>query len=371
MWTKTTITNKTKQSGERFYNRSGNRLSMKRILHKYFLLAAVFFCSSNAMCQDIHFSQLFETPLLRNPALAGLFSGDIRIQSVYRSQWNSVTDAYHTTSANIEYKIGVGQSEDFITIGGQVLYDKAGTVDLTSTHILPAFNYHKSLSAEKNMYLSMALMGGYVQRSIDRSKITTDSQFDGTSYNSSAATGETFTKSSYGYFDGTAGISLNAQLGDNPDNNFYLGLAYHHFDQPKKLSFYSDVKSELTPKWVASGGIRMNLNEYSFVTFEGDYSKQGVNSEILGGVLYTKRLDDVDDPKYLIHGGAYMRFKDAIIPVVKVEAKPIAVAVSYDVNISGLKKVSTGRGGFELSLTYQKYSNRFNSSLNATKCPRF
>ena len=29
--------------------------------------------------QDIHFSQFFETPLLRNPALAGIFSGDVRL----------------------------------------------------------------------------------------------------------------------------------------------------------------------------------------------------------------------------------------------------------------------------------------------------
>ena len=62
--------------------------------------------------QDIHFSQIFETPLLRNPALAGLFSGDIRVQTVYRSQWNSVSNAYSTTSANLEYKLPVGESTD-------------------------------------------------------------------------------------------------------------------------------------------------------------------------------------------------------------------------------------------------------------------
>ncbi len=344
---------------------------MRSPILKYFFAFATLCCCKEAAAQDIHFSQLFETPLLRNPALAGLFSGDIRIQTVYRSQWNSVTNAYQTTSANIEYKVPVGETEDFITLAGQVLYDKAGTVDLNSTHILPAFNYHKSLSADKNMYLSMALMGGYVQRSIDRSKITTNSQFDGTSYNSGAATGETFAKSSYHYFDGSAGMTLNAQLGENEDNNFYIGVAYHHLTKPKNLSFYSDYNSELTPKWVASGGVRMNLNDYAFVTIEGDYSKQGVNKEIIGGVLYTQRLDDAEEPKYLIHGGAYMRFQDAIIPVVKVEAKPIAIAVSYDVNISGLKKASTGRGGFEVSLTYQKFSNRFNSSVNAVKCPKF
>ena len=127
----------------------------------------------------------------------------------------------------------------------------------------------------------------------------------------------------------------------------------------------------MAPKWVGSAGMRMNLSEDSYVTVEADYSKQALSREILGGVLYSRKLDDVDDPKYLIHGGAYMRFNDALIPVVKIESKPIAIAVSYDVNISGLKKVSAGRGGFEVSLTWQKFLDRNNSSINATKCPKF
>jgi hypothetical protein len=52
--------------------------------------------------QDIHFSQFFETPLLRNPSLAGIFTGDIRLQMVYRDQWGSVTDGYRTGSLNGE-----------------------------------------------------------------------------------------------------------------------------------------------------------------------------------------------------------------------------------------------------------------------------
>jgi type IX secretion system PorP/SprF family membrane protein len=344
---------------------------MKTTLLKYYF-SFIFICiASIAYGQDIHFSQIFETPLLRNPALAGVFSGDIRMQTVYRSQWNSITNAYRTASANIEYKLPVGETSDFITLGGQFLFDKAGTVDLNSTHILPAINYHKSLSGDRNMYLSMALMGGWVQRSIDRSKITTNSQFDGNNYNGSLATGETFNKASYSYFDGTAGLSFNAQLGENVDNNFYIGAAYHHFNKSKRVSFYSDAGVEMKPKWVMSGGIRMSTNDYAYVTFEGDYTTQSTNKEIIAGLLYSLKLDEPEDPKYLIHGGVYMRLNDAIIPVVKMDAKPLAIAVSYDVNISGLKKASTGRGGFELSLTYQKYLDRYNSSRDATRCPKF
>ena len=53
------------------------------------LLVALCLCSTQSLvAQDIHLSQFYETPILRNPALIGLFNGDYRIQAVYRNQWN-------------------------------------------------------------------------------------------------------------------------------------------------------------------------------------------------------------------------------------------------------------------------------------------
>ena len=343
---------------------------MKTSIHQ-FLVVPLLMCALQGKSQDIHFSQIFETPLLRNPALAGLFAGDVRIQSVYRSQWNSVSDAYKTGSLNGEFKLKVGQADDFLTIGGQVLYDKAGTIAMTSTHILPVLNYHKSLNADRNSYLSLGVMGGWVQRSIDRSKMTTNSQFDGSGYNGTLATGETFNKSSYSYFDGSVGMSFNNQLGENADNNIFVGLAYHHFNRPSKLSYYSNNKYEMMAKWVGSAGIRMSMTDNSYFTLQADHSKQGVYSETVAGALYSLKIGEDENPRYSIHGGAYLRWKDALIPVVKLEFAPIAIAFSYDANISQLKTASTGRGGYEVSLTYQKFADRYNSSREAIRCPRF
>ncbi len=344
---------------------------MKPILLKYIIVFAIISIAVTVNGQDIHFSQIFETPFLRNPALAGLFRGDIRVQTVYRSQWNQVSDAYKTASANMEYKLPVGEANDFLTLGGQILYDKSGTVSLSSTHILPAINYHKSLSTEKNRYLSLAFMGGYVQKSIDQSKISTNNQYFNSTYNPYSYNGEPLASSNYAYFDGSVGLSFNSQIGENEDNNYYVGLAYHHFAKPKKLTFYDNIASELTPKWVGSAGLRMSLTDYSFITFEGDYSKQGTTTEIIGGLLYTLKLDDIVDPIYLIHGGAYLRANDAIIPVVKLETTPMSFAVSYDINISPLKRVSTGRGGFELSISYKQFLDRGNSTSKSLRCPKF
>src|SRR5436309_1154665 len=109
-----------------------NILLMKRSL------CLVFFITINTTvlyAQDPHFSQFFEAPLLRNPSLAGLFAGDIRVQGVYRNQWGSVSTPYQTGSFNFEYKQPIGKANDFITTGLQLLYDRAGTTNFTTSNI--------------------------------------------------------------------------------------------------------------------------------------------------------------------------------------------------------------------------------------------
>ncbi len=343
---------------------------MKTILHKLLFGCMFLLASGYSFSQDIHFSQFFETPLLRNPALAGIFSGDVRVQAVYRNQWNSVTVPYQTGSFNGEYKLSVGKGNDFLTIGGEILYDKAGSVAMTSTHILPVANFHKSLSTEKNMYLSVGFMGGWVQRKLDRSKMTTNNEYNGTGYDPTLGDGETFTNPGYSYLDGSVGMSFNSQIGESEDNNIFLGAAYHHFNKAPKVSFYGDINTEMIPKLVLSGGIKMGVTEYSSVTFQADYSKQGSSNEIIGGMMYSYKLDDPTDPKYIFHAGALIRWKDAIIPVVKLECKPLSFALSYDVNVSQLKTASYGRGGVELSISYQAFFVR-EQSAESVRCPRF
>lgn len=316
--------------------------------------------------QDVHFSQFFETPLWRNPSLAGIYSGDIRVQAVYRDQWNSVTNAYKTGSINSEFKMPIGKGNDFITTGIEVLYDKAGTIGWTSTHILPVLNYHKSLSNEHNRYLSLGFMGGLVQRRFDRSKMTTNSQYDG------LGDGENFLQPQYSYLDGSVGLSYNSNLNNNPDNNFYLGAAYHHFNRPAN-SFYRDPNIELHPKLVFSGGLKFGVTDYAYLTVQADQSFQGSFNETVAGAMYGLKIgEDPAHPTYTVHAGTFFRWNDAIIPVIKLDYAPFSVALSYDVNISKLKQSSYGRGGTELSVSYIGFLSRMDrSTINFTHCPRF
>lgn len=325
---------------------------------------AIFFASTPLMAQDIHFSQFFEAPLWRNPSLAGIFNGDTRVQAVYRDQWNTVTNAYRTGSINAEFKMPIGKGGDFITTGGQLLYDKAGTIGWTSVHILPALNYHKTLSVDRNRFLSLGFMGGWVQRRFDPSKMTTNTTYE------NGTPGENIAQPQYNYLDGSVGMSFNSDLNENPNNNFFLGAAYHHFNRPNN-SFYRNASIELHPKWVFSGGLRFGVTDYAYLTIQADQSFQGGFGETVGGAMYGLKLgEDPDKPLYTIHGGAFLRWNDAIIPVLKLDYSPFSVAFSYDVNISKLKPSSYGRGGFELSVSYVGFRDK-NSTAEYLQCPRF
>ena len=337
---------------------------MKKVSKIISITALVLSLAPFSFSQDIHFSQFFQAPLLRNTALAGIYTGDIRVQAVYRSQWNSVTDAYKTASLEAEYKMPVGKLNDFVTAGMQLLYDKAGTIGWTSTQLMPALNYHKSLSEEKNRYLSLGFMGGIIEQWFDRSKMTTNNQYD------NGFDGETIPANQYHYFDGSVGLSYNSDLNESPDNNFFLAAAYHHFNKPK-ISFYNDQGIVLSPKWVFSGGIRFGVSDISYLTIQADHSMQGAYEETIAGAMYGFKLgSDHDQSDYMIHGGAFLRWNDALIPAIKLDYNPFSVTLSYDVNISKLKSSSYGRGGFELSVSYIGLRKN-NSSSEALRCPRF
>ncbi|MFL9483489.1 PorP/SprF family type IX secretion system membrane protein [Chitinophagaceae bacterium LWZ2-11] len=335
------------------------------------VLLLVACCGGNAVAQDPHFSQFFEAPLTRNPSLAGIFDGDIRVQSVVRSQWGTVSVPYQTGSLNGEYKCPIGKANDYITMGMQLLYDRAGTINFTTTNIMPVINYHKALSGDKTKYLSMGFMGGWVQRSIDRSLVTTNNQYDGYGYNPAMYDGEVFSRSKYSYWDAGVGMSFNSSIGDSRDNNYYVGIAYHHFNTPVN-SFYKNPTIELHPKWVFSGGLKTTISEEAYVTILLDHSRQSTFNETVFGALYSRKVGAYyDNPNYIVHLGAFIRWNDSFIPVIKLDYNPFSVALSYDINISNLKTASQTVGAVELSVSYIGFLDRANSSKNAVMCPRF
>ena len=109
--------------------------------------------------QDIHFSQFVSSPLNINPALAGIFDGDLRIANNYRNQWSSVSSPYKTISAGIDGVLSRPKGEKGILGGGLNFYnDIAGDSEMTTTNVGLTVAYHLPLTDYQ--YLSFGLQGG-------------------------------------------------------------------------------------------------------------------------------------------------------------------------------------------------------------------
>jgi type IX secretion system PorP/SprF family membrane protein len=335
------------------------------------LLAFCIFGTRSLIAQDIHLSQFYETPILRNPALIGLFNGDYRIQTVYRNQWNSITIPYQTGTVSAELKFPVGRSEDFVTTGLQLTYDRAGTARLQSVQVLPAINYHKSLSQDKNMFLSLGFTGGIVQRQFDPSKLTFNNQYTGGRYDPTAATGEEgrLALRGYGYLDVGVGMSFNSTIGE--DVNYFIGAALYHFNKPR-VSFFKDNTIALDPKLTFNAGITIPMDDRVKIIGQYNQLQMGTYTEYMGGALVGYGLYDQGlESTRAFYIGAFLRWKDAIVPSFRLDMDTYEVGISYDANISKLKTASQSFGGFEVSFVFKGFLNSRNSTLESVHCPRF
>lgn len=315
--------------------------------------------------QDFTFSQFQEMPLLRNPAIAGLFAGDIRIQSAYRSQWLSVTTPYKTMAISAETKIPAKYQDDFFTASLLVTNDVAGDSRLSRLQILPSINFLKSIN-DNNGYIALGFIGGLVQSQFDPTKLTFDDQFQNGSFNPLNPTSQTFSKTSITYFDASVGMSYSDRIGEN--TKFYLGGAYFHANKPK-VSFLDD-KVLLKPRSVINAGLSIETSEYDNFYIFGDYISQSGNRQGLMGLMYSHIIGEyMEDDNVSLSLGAFYRWGDAVIPAIKLNLYKVSLGISYDMNVSKLSRASQLRGGYEFTASYRSFLNIRNTSLNKVKCP--
>jgi type IX secretion system PorP/SprF family membrane protein len=318
--------------------------------------------------QDIHFSQFYEFPLLRNPALAGIFNGNIRFSGAYRNQWQSVTVPYRTMAVSAECKMLRGFTNgDFVTTGIQATNDVAGDSKLQRTQVFPVINYHKLLNEDKTTFISLAIMGGPVRQHFDAAKLRFDDQYVNGAYSVSNATRQQFGSSGFTYWDASVGVSYKTSISNNV--SMYVGGGLFHITEPP-VAFTKEYDVRLNRKWGLNGGLSAWINNMDKFVFYADYFMQGGNRMIQGGGLYTHYFDERGEEANLsIAVGGALRWKDAFIPIIKLNTRQVGIGLSYDVNISKLTTASQFRGGFELSLSYIGLWKRLAESLEKVECP--
>jgi type IX secretion system PorP/SprF family membrane protein len=337
------------------------------------LIFLIFFFNKVVTAQDIHLSQFNNTPLLRNPALAGIFTGNFRVQTAYRSQWRSIAFPYKTNVLGLEYKIALPNGNDFLTVGSSAFYDQAGIQALKTLQVLPVINFHKNLGGDKIKFLSIGFMGGYVSRQFSGANLTFDNQYTNGRFSSSNATGESFTGLSRSVFDMAVGMSYNSQLGEN--TFYYAGASLWHFNSPSANYLSAVVK--LPMKVQANLGIRARAGDYLEWTIEGNHLQQGQYREtIVGGMIKydligSSASEETEMSSASVGLGGFIRLNDAFIPYAYLRYNQMDIGISYDINTSSLKTIAQGVGSIELSISYRGFTQGQNKSLQYIKCPKF
>jgi len=323
--------------------------------------------------QDLTFSQFYEQPLLRNPALAGVFNEDVRVVGAFRNQWQSVTVPYQTEALSAEIKLPRSISDNLWTVGLQVTNDEAGDVKLRRTQLLPAVSWQVKMRQDGTLYLGFGLMAGYVSNQFDPTKARFDDQFVNGSYDPSNPTSQTFTQTGTSYFDFNFGTVLTGSFtGDKSEGYYYGGIAVFHINKPSIAAYTGESNVHLDRKLAINGGLVLPTSDANNIVAFGDFFRQGGNNQFLAGLLYSFDLSQNfygDDPdiKTALYLGAIYRWNDAIAPTLKLNWNNLAFGFSYDANISSLSTASQFRGGFELTFSF-KGDFRQRSQL---PCPHF
>ena len=308
--------------------------------------------------QDIHFSQFDETPLQLNPANTGVHH-DVRVITNYKNQWKAVGSPYRTFALSGEVQL-LKKKKHQMGVGIDFFNDKAGDAEMKSTQ------GNLSLSAIINIndksLISAGIMAGFTQRSMTADKLTWGNQYNGMAYDAALPTGETMTPGSISFADFGAGVQFSygtdeMYISANNAKKVNIGVAVFHPHQPD-YSFYGNNSERLHMKTVIHGDAAIGMSNSNLV-LKPSYIVfiQGATKEITPGMSFQYILQEASKytgnkkPAALSIGG-YYRLQDAAIAVLKFEYANYAIGLSYDINLSKLKTVTSTRGGFEISLRF-------------------
>ncbi|MFN0031298.1 MAG: PorP/SprF family type IX secretion system membrane protein [Flavobacteriales bacterium] len=329
---------------------------MKQACRILILLVCV--ASTQAHAQDIHFSQFYNAPFNLNPALAGQFDGAYRLVANQRTQWRSITVPYSTFGLSADARMlrlpdGVLNKRDGNNqptgwnVGLSFFTDKAGDSRMKTNVIQLALG--REIQMGLHAHFSPALMVGYTGMNIDYSQLTYDNQWNGLVFDQSLDAGENYSRNARSYLSfAVGGVYRQTALNDKA---FTAGFSLFNLTNPKQ-SFFDQNAVRLDLRANVHAQYHFQLSNMWSAEPALLFSTQGTYRELNAGgrIYYTLKNNPWEKQK--LYAGVLGRAKDAGYIIAGMQYQEWEAGISYDINTSGLKPASTGRGGFEFSLVY-------------------
>ncbi len=315
---------------------------------KGIIICLLAFSSIYIHAQDIHLSQYQFDRLQVNPALTGIFNGTKQVALVHKQQYFSVPVDFLTFSGSYDANFRKCHDESgFFSAGVLFNYDQSGDSKLSLASL--TLNGSYTLPVTRKFFLSGGAYLGLGQRAFSETDLQWDNQWNGSVFDPSLPSGETFSRTSFVFLDVGAGI--NARLQGEDRTKLDIGVGAFHLNQPG-YGFYKESDISLPIRLSLYGMGVLKLASIIDLYANGLYQDQGPYSEtVLGGGVII-HLSNRKSREVELHLGAAVRLDDAIIPMIALGYDGWKGGFSYDMNTSAFKAATNQKAGPEFFLTY-------------------
>jgi type IX secretion system PorP/SprF family membrane protein len=189
---------------------------------------------------------------------------------------------------------------------------------------------------------------GLNHRQVNWDNFYFDNQFNGTQYDPSLPTNETYQTDRRSNLSAGAGLIYEYRI--NERKKLTAGIGFYNLNRPNQ-GFYGEViPRDIRMSFFAKGIYKLDVDWDLVPSMQ--LSVQGVYREFLIGssAKYTlvNRLNDYK----ALYGGLWYRNRDAAYMSVGMDYNNWFVGLSYDINFSKLVPASRARGGFEVAVRY-------------------
>lgn len=332
----------------------------------YFVAAFIFFATVSAIAQDIHFSQLYSTPMQTSPANAGNFNGNWRAILNNKNQWNSFTKAYRTFAGSVDYSHNsLFSTGDLSGLGIVLNRDVAGDGKFGTTQIMLNAAYYYPFMSEK-ILAGGGIALGYAHHGIKIDNLNFGSQYINDEFNEAMQSGEQWANSSFGYFDCSVGTNMILKLKEHWSAQ--VGFSVAHLNRPRK-TFLDNNDSRLPLKWIVHATADYNIKDDFWIEPMFYCMTQQKYLEFDIGVLGRMNINPLT--LQAVFFGIFARTSDAGILCAGIQYHDVRFLVNYDINLSKLTRISNGNGGVEFSLVYIFSKPKPIETPFYRKCPEF
>ncbi|MFM8449416.1 MAG: PorP/SprF family type IX secretion system membrane protein [Haliscomenobacter sp.] len=347
---------------------------VKRIIHILLMnhslkayLAGVMFFGAVAVLegQDIHYTQFYAAPMNISPALTGIFAGETRLMTNFRSQWHSVPVDYRTVTLAAEKKLLTPNSDTrFFSLGIGFNYDQGGVSRLNLSNLVLTGSYTQRL--DKKLYVTAGAQMAATQRRFQDNGLVFDAQYDPVTglYDPSLPTLEDFSSRRNFYAEMNAGVNFRYQtrvdkrLVDNLEKRTKIdaGIGLYHLNTPLQ-NFIGDGGNDialplrLSPYVLATIQVSDNLD----IIYNTLYQSQGKYRQWLNGIGARYHLNRQPGKQLSVQFVGNYRsydFSESLSPAFGLDYNNWRVGLSYDINVSEFDIATKGRSGPELYIHY-------------------